>query len=124
MEGIIKANLPEEISEEDRAKVGQAIQGMGPSAILTIIADAQAAKSYLEQGEREKAMKIINAIQTEGEAGAYIQHVTEAIHQAHADAAAQRAMPRRKRGITIAAAAQRPARKVPFRIFTGLNDDK
>jgi hypothetical protein len=53
-----------------------------------------------------------NAIKTEGEASRYIRAVTEAIHKAHADAAAQRAIPaiRRKRGIEIAAAADKPVR--------------
>jgi len=53
-----------------------------------------------------------NAIRTESEAARYIRAVTEAIHQAHADAAAQRAIPsiRRKRGIEIAAAADKPIR--------------
>lgn len=41
----------------------------------------------------------VNAIKTEGEAAAYIRHVTEAIHNGHKDAAARRAK------------AVRPARK-------------
>jgi len=32
----------------------------------------------------------VNAIKTEGEAAAYIRHVTEAIHKGHKDAAARR----------------------------------
>jgi hypothetical protein len=54
-----------------------------------------------------------HAIKTEGEAAVYIREVTEAIHKAHEDAAAQRAqsMRRRKRGLEIAAAAERPSRK-------------
>ena len=47
----------------------------------------------------------VNAIKTEGEAAAYIRAVTESIHNAHAEAAAQRARPRRKRTIEIAAVA-------------------
>jgi hypothetical protein len=50
-----------------------------------------------------------HAIKTEGEAARYIREVTEAIHQAHADAGKQRA--RRKRGLEIAAAAETPKRK-------------
>jgi len=55
----------------------------------------------------------INAIKTEGEAANYIRAVTEAIHAAHADAAAQRAKarPRRKRPLEIAAVAERSRRK-------------
>ena len=41
----------------------------------------------------------VNAIKTEGEAAAYIRHVTEAIHKGHKDAAVRRAK------------AVRPARK-------------
>jgi hypothetical protein len=69
---------------------------------------------HLHDAERNLPLRYrselyINAIQTEGEAAAYIRHVTEAIHQAHADAEKQRS--RRTRGIAIAAAAERPARK-------------
>jgi hypothetical protein len=55
----------------------------------------------------------VNAIKTEGEAADYIRAVTEAIHAAHADAAAQRATVarKRKRGITIAAEAERSRQK-------------
>src|SRR5437588_4163593 len=54
-----------------------------------------------------------NAIRTEGEAAAYIREVTEAIHRAHEDAAMERAKSadKGKRGLKIAAAAERPARK-------------
>jgi hypothetical protein len=55
-----------------------------------------------------------NAIKTEGEAARYIQAVTEAIHDAHAEAAARRARPvrARKKTIELAAVAEmRPARR-------------
>jgi ArsR family metal-binding transcriptional regulator len=50
----------------------------------------------------------INAIKTEGEAAEYIRQVTEAIHEAYADAARRRAKHRRKArpSIEIAAAAE------------------
>ena len=48
----------------------------------------------------------VNAIKTEGEAAEYIRRVTEAIHEAHANAAAKR-----ERGIAIAAAAEKPTQK-------------
>jgi hypothetical protein len=53
------------------------------------------------------------AIRTEGEAARYIRAVTEAIHKAHADAEAQRTKrpPKGKRGLAIAAAAERTSRK-------------
>jgi len=73
---------------------------------------------HLHEAERNLPLRYhsdiyAKAIKTEGEAGKYIRAVTEAIHQAHADAAAQRkkAAPRRKPGLEIAAAAERPARK-------------
>jgi hypothetical protein len=49
----------------------------------------------------------VSAIKTEGEAANYIRHVTEAIHKAHDEAAAQRKRLVRKpeRGLEIAAAA-------------------
>jgi hypothetical protein len=54
----------------------------------------------------------VNAIKTEGEASNYIRAVTEAIHEAHTDAARARRVPRRKRGLEIAAVAdQRPKSK-------------
>jgi hypothetical protein len=55
----------------------------------------------------------INAIKTEGEAAKYIRHVTEAIHEAHADAASARlrVAPKRKRVIEIAAVADERAEK-------------
>jgi|SRR4051812_36980725 hypothetical protein len=71
---------------------------------------------HLHDAERNLPLRYrsdmyIKAIQTEGEAAVYIRHVTEAIHQAHADAAAKRSKPKRKRGIAIAAAAERAPRK-------------
>ena len=54
----------------------------------------------------------INAIKTEGEAADYVRRVTEAIHQAHDAAASKRTRPKRKPGITIAAAAEKePGRR-------------
>jgi hypothetical protein len=55
----------------------------------------------------------VNAIKTEGEAANYIRAVTEAIHNAHADAAAQRAKPapKRKPVTEIAAVADEPAER-------------
>jgi hypothetical protein len=56
----------------------------------------------------------INAIKTEGEAAKYIRDVTEAIHNAHGDAAALRAKPvsrKRKGVIEIAAVADEQAEK-------------
>ena len=55
----------------------------------------------------------VNAIKTEGEAGAYIRDVTQAIHKAHAEAGTLRARRsgERTRALEIAAAADRPVRK-------------
>ena len=55
---------------------------------------------------RDQTDIYINAIKTEGEAAEYIRQVTTAIHEAHEAAAALR-----RRGIAIAAAAEKPARK-------------
>ena len=54
-----------------------------------------------------------HAIQTEGEAARYISAVTEAIHAAHDDAAAERVrrVRTRRRGITIAAVADEAAER-------------
>ena len=51
---------------------------------------------HLHEEERRLTVRhhtdiYINAIKTEGEAGEYIRAVTEAIHDAHAEAAARRA---------------------------------
>ena len=55
-----------------------------------------------------------HAIQTEGEAAGYVRAVTEAIHAAHDDAAAQRVRraPKRKRVIDIAAVADEAAERM------------
>jgi len=54
-----------------------------------------------------------HAIQTESEAARYIQSVTEAIHAAHDDVAAERVrkVPKRKRGIEIAVAGEAVERR-------------
>lgn len=74
----------------------------------------QAQIQHLHHAERNLPLRYrteiyANAIKTEGEAAAYIRGVTEAIHSAHEDAAAQRT--KRKRALTIAAAAEQPSRK-------------
>ncbi|PYT54670.1 MAG: hypothetical protein DMG46_21570 [Acidobacteria bacterium] len=71
--------------------------------------------SHLQHVERRLPLRYrseiyTHAIKTEGEAASYIREVTEAIHQAHADAAKQRAKRTPKRGLEIAAAAERPKR--------------
>lgn len=68
--------------------------------------------SHLQHAERRLPLKYrteiyTHAIQTEGEAAEYIREVTEAIHEAHADATKRRS----RRGLEIAAAAERPKRK-------------
>jgi hypothetical protein len=94
-----------------------------PSAInqdRPVNALLQSQIQHLRDAERNLPLRYqtqiyVNAIRTEGEAARYIRAVTEAIHKAHAEAAAQRALPaiRRKLGIDIAAAAQEPARGRP-----------
>ena len=67
---------------------------------------------HLREAEKELPAKyqsgiFSHAIQTENEAARYVQAVTQAIHAAHDDAAAQRVRkaPKRDRGISIAAVA-------------------
>jgi hypothetical protein len=72
--------------------------------------------SHLQTAERRLPLRYrseiyTHAIKTEGEAAEYIRQVTEAIHQAHADAAKRRAKRAPKRGFEIAAAAEPPKRK-------------
>ena len=87
--------------------------------------------SNLQHAERRLPLRYrtriyTHAIKTEGEAAEYIREVTEAIHQAHADAEQQRAkQPRpRKRGLEITVAAARPARKRSSTIKTKTSKSK
>ena len=57
--------------------------------LLTQIQHLQHVERRLPLGYRTKIYT--HAIRTEGEAAQYIREVTEAIHQAHSDAATQRA---------------------------------
>ncbi|HXC44624.1 MAG TPA: hypothetical protein VNY51_14025 [Candidatus Dormibacteraeota bacterium] len=65
---------------------------------------------HMHEAERRLPLRhhtdiYINAIKTEGEAAEYIRRVTEAIHDAHAAAAAKRVRPKLRRFIEIAAVA-------------------
>ena len=69
---------------------------------------------HLQEAELRLPLKYqtgiyVNAIRTEGEAAEYIGAVTEAIHDAHAEAAAKRVkgVRTRRRVLEIAAAAER-----------------
>jgi hypothetical protein len=81
------------------------------SLLLAQIQHLQHAERRLPLRYRSKIYT--HAIKTEGEAARYIREVTEAIHQAHADAAVQqeKRTHRRKSGLAIAAAAERTTRK-------------
>lgn len=77
------------------------------SLLLTQIQHLKAAERNLPS--RYHSDKYINAIKTEREASEYIRHVTEAIHKAHYEAAAERAkrtQPRKRR--SALSAAKRP----------------
>jgi len=88
------------------------------------------AESKLPLRYRNEIDTYIKAIKTEREAAAYIRKVTEAIHNAHADAERARRTPKRKRVIEIAAVAderlerqqksarKRSARKSKTRVAT------
>jgi hypothetical protein len=69
------------------------------------------AESKLPLRYRHEIDTYIKAIKTEGEAAAYIRKVTEAIHDAHADAERARRAPKRKRVIEIAAVADERAER-------------
>jgi hypothetical protein len=69
------------------------------------------AESKLPLRYRHEIDTYIKAIKTEGEAAAYIRKVTEAIHDAHADAERGRRAPKRKRVIEIAAVADERAER-------------
>jgi hypothetical protein len=74
---------------------------------------------YFQDAEKRLPLDLrskiyINAIKTEGEAAEYVRQVTEAVHEAHAQAAQRRAKHRRRPrpSIEIAAAAdERSVRK-------------
>ena len=63
------------------------------------------AESKLPLRYRHEIDTYIKAIRTEGEASDYIRKVTQAIHDAHADAERLRRAPKGKGGIEIAAVA-------------------
>ena len=72
--------------------------------------------SHLQHAERRLPLRYrseiyTHAIKTEGEAAAYIREATEAIHRAHNDAEKKRAKRGGKRGLEIAAAAEKPKQK-------------
>lgn len=75
-------------------------KAMNPSRPVNCLLLAQV--EHLQHAERRLPLRYrsevyTHAIRTEGEAARYIREVTEAIHKAHADAAAERA--KRARGV-------------------------
>ena len=89
---------------------------MNPDRPVNALLQAQI--QHLQQAERRLPLRYrseiyTHAIQTEGEAAEYIREITEAIQQAHADAAAARAKraARQKKGLRIVAAAEARSRK-------------
>lgn len=89
-------------------------KAMNPDRPVNALLLAQVAHLQHAEGRlplRYRSEIYIPAIKTEGEAGEYIREVTEAIHQAHADAAKQRAKRASSRGLEIAAAAEPAKRK-------------
>jgi hypothetical protein len=73
------------------------------------------AESKLPLRYRNEIDTYIKAIKTEGEAADYIRRVTQAIHDAHADAERARRAPKRKRVIEIAAVADERAEREQVR---------
>jgi len=92
---------------------------MNPDRPVNALLKAQIQHLHDAEGNlplRHRTDIYINAIRTEGEAAEYIRRVTEAIDEAHEAAAKRRARPviKRRRGITIAAAADKgPVAKGP-----------
>jgi len=89
---------------------------MNPDRAVSSLLLAQI--EHLHHAERRLPLRYhseiyTRAIRTEGEAARYIREVTEAIHQAHADAAAERAKRARVRkpGQRIVRTAKPPGRK-------------
>jgi hypothetical protein len=87
-----------------------------PNRPISALLKAQV--EYLHEAERRLPLRYrseiyINAIRTEREASHYIREVTEAIHEAHAqaDAARARVPAKRKRVIEIAAVADERAER-------------
>jgi hypothetical protein len=81
------------------------------SLLLTQVGHLQHAERRLPLRYRTEIYT--HAIKTEGEAAAYIQQVTEAIHRAHADAAGRRVPRSRGKGRgKIQDAAGKPKRKL------------
>jgi hypothetical protein len=83
---------------------------MDPNRPVNSLLKAQI--EYLHDADRRLPLRYrteiyANAIRTEGEAAEYVRSVTEAIHMAHAEAAAQRTRSgvKRRRVIEIAAVA-------------------
>ncbi|HTM36966.1 MAG TPA: hypothetical protein VL156_09480 [Terriglobales bacterium] len=79
---------------------------------------------HLQHAERRLPLRYrteiyTHAIKTEAEAAAYIDQVTKAIHEAHADAAGRRAQrPKPKGGRKTRGAAERPKRKLRKKVST------
>lgn len=99
---IILPQLPKDAGNQDRR-----VNALLKSQIL-----------HLHEAERRLPVRhhsdiYINAIKTEGEAAEYIRAVTEAIHNAHAEAAERRA--KRRPRIEIAAAAEEETVRRPKR---------
>ena len=88
---------------------------MNPDRPVNTLLQAQI--HHLQHAERRLPLRhrsgiFTHAIRTEGEASEYIRKVTEAVHRAHDDAAAERAKrkARERKGLRIVAAAERPSR--------------
>jgi hypothetical protein len=97
--------MPEVIQVPRPPKTARDPNRPANTLIMTQVSQLQHAERRLPL--RYRTQIYTHAIQTEGEAAEYIREVTEAIHQAHDDAAKRRS----KRGLSIAAAAEKPKRK-------------
>jgi hypothetical protein len=92
---VIRVPKPKSVFDPDR-----------PASTLLMAQVEHLQKAELNLPLKYVSKKYTKAITTEGEAAAYIQEMTKAIHQAHQEAERARRVRKRERGLQIAAAAQ------------------
>ncbi len=97
---VIRVPKPKSVFDPDR-----------PASSLLLAQVEHLQKAELNLPLKYVSKKYTKAITTEGEAAAYIQEVTEAIHRAHDDAERARRASGKKKGLAIAAAAEQRARR-------------
>lgn len=92
---VIRVPKPKSVFDPDR-----------PASTLLMAQVEHLQKAELNLPLKYVSKKYTKAITTEGEAAAYIQEMTKAIHRAHDDAQRARRAARQKKALTLAAAAE------------------